>query len=355
MSISNIAFLEEDPTYNNPLHVGSGLQVAAGVEGRVLLSNELEADGSVGTSGLTDGTHYVYADLNEDGTYAGFGSTDVEPQVGLSKKSVSRIPVMSQNTDKGWVVESSSELAETYSTYLMYDGIKTTDANGWIATLTGDLWTGVHKEDLSPVAFTRVIVYPWYDPTSELQANFKDVVIEGSIDNLNWDTLANHTFNTWSQNIPQSVLLPSSDHVYYRIRVLTNYGWANAGSQKTEWLINPDFYNTSTHTHYGKYGNILKRVYIGEFDVAGGIVTKLINYQHGTTVTIPVNDGVNIGINSAYYLDKPYLGYCNSQARIYSGSKWARQGGYIVLGMGGMAYHLILLRDHLVCRQVALA
>lgn len=87
-----------------------------------------------------------------------------------------------------------------------------------------------------------------------------------------------------------------------------------------------DFYNTANHTHYDKDSNILKRVYLGEFKVTDGVVEKVINYQHGTTVTIPVNDGDNVTPNLTYYLDKPYLGYCTPTARIYYEDKWGKPG-----------------------------
>ena len=87
-----------------------------------------------------------------------------------------------------------------------------------------------------------------------------------------------------------------------------------------------DFYNISTHTHTDKDGSILKRVYIGEFEFVSIFWYKVVNYQHGTICTLPVNDGEDITSDSKYYVDRPFMGNCVSQVRIYHENKWGGAG-----------------------------
>ena len=87
-----------------------------------------------------------------------------------------------------------------------------------------------------------------------------------------------------------------------------------------------DFYNISSHTHIDKDGGVLRRVYIGELEFISEFVYKIVNYQHGTICTLPVNDGENITSDSKYYVDRPFMGNCVSQVRIYHENKWGEAG-----------------------------
>jgi hypothetical protein len=69
----------------NVVTVEAGLQVAYADNGRVQLSEELTSPQVVDLSPAADGTHYVYADIAEDGTFSGFGATAVAPEVGAEK------------------------------------------------------------------------------------------------------------------------------------------------------------------------------------------------------------------------------------------------------------------------------
>jgi hypothetical protein len=67
------------------LCVLSGLQVAYADGGNVYPSEVLAAPQSVDLSLAADGTHYVYADIAEDGTFSGFGHTPNKPMVGTER------------------------------------------------------------------------------------------------------------------------------------------------------------------------------------------------------------------------------------------------------------------------------
>jgi hypothetical protein len=69
----------------NVVTVEAGLQVAYADGGNVYPSEVLAAPQSVDISAAADGTHYVYADIAEDGAFSGFGHTDVAPEVGVER------------------------------------------------------------------------------------------------------------------------------------------------------------------------------------------------------------------------------------------------------------------------------
>ena len=98
------------------LTVQAGLQVAAGVAGKVVLSPELETDTELDITDAinqTDGTFYIYADVGTTGSMS-FGYTDIEPQVGLSRSVVKGdniVPIMtSATTPVGYIVSSNRPL-----------------------------------------------------------------------------------------------------------------------------------------------------------------------------------------------------------------------------------------------------
>ena len=327
--------LEVSTSGSSSLIVKSGLQVAAGVEGKVLLSNELESDTSLDISSAlaqTNGTFYIYADLDTSGSMS-FGYTENEPYVGLSNVKLSANilnPQDSNWTGSGvswsngnWVVVSNGH----YSSLTVNNSSDGSTTTYWESAGAIPTWVYVGNTIESNI-ITQVKIYPYtaYNP--------KNFIIQGANEIGSWVDLVTVTNKTdWTVGTPSIFNLPeNSDYNYIRIYITANTG----GSAYT--LINEiqligaqidrSFYNTSNQTHYDKSGNSISRVYLGEVSIASGAVTHVLNYQHSTTVTMPVNGGSNIGTNSKYFLDKPYLGYCTSQVRIYHESKWGKTGGF---------------------------
>jgi hypothetical protein len=70
---------------DNVVTVEAGLQVAYADNGRVQLSEELVSPQVVDLSSAVSGTHYIYADISEDGKFAGFGHTATKPMVGTER------------------------------------------------------------------------------------------------------------------------------------------------------------------------------------------------------------------------------------------------------------------------------
>ena len=342
--------LEISTTASSELVVHSGLQVSAGVDGVTVLSEELASDSSLDMSSKANGTHYIYANLNEDGTYAGFGSNDTEPQVGLNRFPSRVNEILASNTGVVDTAFASSVYGANEDVYKAVD-----NDNSYESSWMGDLkeafphYIGLYRSN--PI-LVKAISIDVVNGTASGNIAMKDFVVQGTNDTITGSGVSSTQdyatwvdieqfqsadyYNDYSLTVyPKQVFTLTQPQNYnaYRLKILNRWGTSSVGYTYTKIaelaLLGDnatDFYNTATHTHYGKDGNSISRVYLGECKIDSGVIVDIINYQHGTTVTMPVNAGVEIGVNSLYYLDKPFLGYCTSQARIYAEGKWGKTG-----------------------------
>jgi len=118
--------------------ITAGLQVAYADNGRVQLSEELTSPQTVDMSAAADGTHYVYADMAEDGTFSGFGHTANKPMVGTERSGAGDLynPVT--------VTHYNSSDAPIRRVYL-----------GWVEKVA-DVITDVHCYSLGSSAITPI-------------------------------------------------------------------------------------------------------------------------------------------------------------------------------------------------------
>ena len=334
--------IEINSSINTSLTIKAGLQVCAGFEGSVVLSKELPTDADIDMKDLPDGKHYIYADLN-DANNLSFGSKASIPVCGQQNPAQTQYyePRMTANTSNGWVATSSGIFSTSYPAYYAFNG---SAANEWISTngsftnFVGNAWLAIRM--VSKVAFP-VAGVKLFRKARNSDTYPRDFTIESSDDNWATFTVEKTVVNqpVWT-DAPVTVMFDEvSCKKAYRIHITKAIG-ANSTyvclGQMT--LIHPcenDFYNISNNTHYEYNSNVIKRVYIGEAVITSGILSSVINYQHGTTVTMPVNGGANIGINSIYYLGKPFLGYCTSVARIFKEGKWGKTGWSLWGSSGG--------------------
>ena len=323
------------------LIIQAGLQVAAGVEGRTVLSNELESDTVLDISSIcsqTSGTYYVYTDIDAAGDMS-FGYTGVEPIVGLARcsKQVNEILTISNVG----VIDTafSSNAYSNRESYLAFNNVHTNSNYGFYNDLNfngnEEPWiVGFYRE--TKVKVTGIRLFDGYQGQNR---NIKNFTIQGTNDLIsgngtsstqnavNWVVLDSFIGDQNAKGACQEFLFTSTQE-YKAYRLVATSQFENADYEPTifglEFIgIDGDFYNTSTHTHYDNYGNIIKRVYIGEFDISTG---RVLNYQHGMSVTLPVNDGEDITSDSKYYVDRPFMGNCVSQVRIYHENKWGGAG-----------------------------
>ena len=124
---------------------------------------------------------------------------------------------------------------------------------------------------------------------------------------------------SWAVNELKSFVLNTpATYKHYQIEVIAISSPLGVGASLSEFnlfgIVNTgDFYNTANHTHYDKDDNILSRVYIGEFEIEDSALVALINYQHGTCCTLPVNEGNNYDSREIPDIPNdrsPYRGSC---------------------------------------------
>ena len=316
--------LEVSTAGSATLIVKAGLQVAAGVDGRVLLSDELASDSSLSMTSGSDGTHYVYADVGTSGSMS-FGSTDVEPQVGLEHwmRFEPQIPSMTGATTDGYIADANTYSGLGYP-WRALDGSLGEAGNYWHSSGVLPAWLSIQLPTMKKVA-----KYSLAKIREALAAGARSWEFQGSIDGVAWKTLDTQT-DVGTDYTYTEFEVPVPAYYKYHRMYITEQNGSNAAIYALQLYTHEgfgaDFYNTADQTHYASDGNSISRVYIGECVISSGAIVDVISYQHGTTVTMPVNGGANIAVNSTYNIDRPYLGYCTSQARIYHESKWGKTG-----------------------------
>ncbi len=353
------------------LTVVAGLQVAAGVEGSTVLSNTLSADTTLDISAATDITsgtysYYIYADLdaNKDLT---FGVADKKPQVGLSPEYAISIvtPIMTANVCKDFTVAASSVGASSeYNPYEAFNRVAATKYNGWLSAANytksdgiymGEEYIRIYQTDLTQLTANKIRLCPYSEGSTmygrPYQFNIEAVAEDGTITVL----AAINEYNDWAVGEYLEIEFDTTTTTYLQIRVLKVYGGSYCAFSDIQWVYDEnnassefqgDFYDIAKQAHYDAYGNIIRRVYIGEIEFVDGVVDNVINYQHGTVCTLPVNDGNNIAVNSWYYSEKPYLGECNTTAEMYYENKWGDTGW--IYTNGGYGVNSTISEDTLI-------
>ncbi len=325
------------------LTIVSGLIVAAGVEGKVYVSDALAEDTTLDISNIvneTAGTGYIYADIASSGSPAlSFGYTEEIPIVGVTEARSGNCitPVMNANTSGGFIASGSSIGNTTY--YRYYEAFNknvNVQYDGWVSaanfvsnglTYDGDEYIRIERSDGTLMHVGGVRLCPYSESGKvygkPISWNVEGVDADGTVHVL--ATESKNTNLTAGQYYETTFTIGA--YRYLQIRVTETVSGSYCGFSDIQWLFgtNGDFYNTAKQSHYDKDGNILQRVYIGEFEIVDGILETLINYQHGTACTLPVNEG-KIAINSWYYPYKPYLSECYAIVEIYNEDRWGEPG-----------------------------
>ena len=326
------------------LTVQAGLQVAAGVAGKVVLSPELETDTELDITDAinqTDGTFYIYADVGTTGSMS-FGYTDIEPQVGLSRSVAiggNIVPIMtSATTPVGYIVSSNRPQEADFLPYKAFNRTAVDIHDCWY-TPQG---AGSTLEIELPEE-TAILMYSMRarNTPDSYNAHITQWNLRGSNTGVDgsWTVLDSQAGISWAVNELKSFVLNTpATYKHYQIEVIAISSPLGVGASLSEFNLfgivdTGDFYNTANHTHYDKDDNILSRVYIGEFEIEDSALAALINYQHGTCCTLPVNEGNNIlAGNNSYQMRSPYRGLCAVELLLYatlrfgSGDTWANPG-----------------------------
>ncbi len=333
------------------LTIVAGLQVAAGYEGQIYVSEALLEDKTLDIADLisgTDGTGWIYSDIGTDGSQS-FGYTENQPQVGIQKNDYSDfVPTLSANTDKGFIVSISSSYSTEYPPYKGYDGVITQNtgmitSSSAYSSLIGNESMYIELESGEAFETNGIMLMP-YAVSSVLYGMPANFTIDGSDDGgENWTNVFTATGITdWKVQTYKRFTWDKVSYKKYRINCTKLAFSTYFALTEIKWLqpLHGDFYNIAKQTHYDDDGNSLCRVYIGEVEVSDGVVENIINYQHGTICIIPVNDGEAITTQSIYYLNRCYPGLCTPTLKIYAESHWGSPGcfSYSGFSVGAFAY-----------------
>jgi hypothetical protein len=280
----------------NVVTVEAGLQVAYADGGRVQLSEELVSPQVVDLSAAADGTHHVYADIAEDGTFSGFGFTTQQPEVGHERS------IFSTQEDVTNVTTDTSPLRGDPN--ILVDGSLADYVHWGIKTPTV-VFSGVSGELKS---------FSIFSPRSQGQPP-KSWVIEGLKSGV-WEevgTGSTSSIDDWTEDrYIASTITSSVVYEQFRLRVTDSWG---AGCIFSDVLFSAlslkgDLYNPVTVTMYDTNDNPIRRVYLGWVEKFGGTITDVHCYSLGSSVTLPVNNGSPIAVNTQYTLLYPFQGSC---------------------------------------------
>ncbi len=333
----------------------AGLQVAAGYEGQVYVSQALAEDTTLDISDLVNassGTAWIYSDVGTDGSIS-FGYTRYKPQIGMQNNPYyDFVPKLSANTDQGYNVSQTT----VYSGYYAYQGYDDTmngsngaiTASGTYPSLIGDESYYIRREDNMSITTNGIVIYP-YVTGSTLCGQPIDFTIDGSNDSGDsWVNLVSVTgedrWEVETEHTGKGILYTWNDCDYplLRIHVTLIGSKTYCGLGELKWLrpSPSDFYNIATQSHYDKSGNAIRRVYIGSVYVLGGIIENVINYQQGTVHTSPINNGNTVGLTTVISQSSAFLGYCSLQLRMWQPnlSMWGDTFWSENFGQGARAY-----------------
>ncbi len=239
------------------------------------------------------------------------------------------IPItMTSDTTPSPFVASASSFYSGRNPFRAFNGtLNSTLETGWQQNNAGDTDPWIAIDLGSPIIVNKYAMYSNDSDASRTPISWE---LQGSNGNDEWETLdIREVSEPWdTSSVKYFVFYNNTAYRYLRLfHLVSNYpNYTNISELQFYSKTYPTIYNPATHTHYGEDGNVIERVYIGECIVASGVITDIVNYQHGTVVTLPVNYGLAIGVSQKHYLDKPFLGYCRAEVRIYHESQWGIPG-----------------------------
>jgi hypothetical protein len=324
----------------NVVTVEAGLQVAYADGGRVQLSEELVSPQVVDLSAAADGTHHVYADIAEDGTFSGFGHTDVAPQINTRELLSYPVPVAASSTAADRDIEFSVD-GNPATYWGAGAGSGAVVIGVWIEFTLPDSKSGV-KSIISTSSASYVGSAPSTADVEQLVGGvwtkvgelvYIDNTLRGSFDSVE----GNNT-----------VRLKAT-----AATVNSSYGWTISDIQVSD-LTAGDIYNISGVTMYDKDDNPIRRVYLGWVEKSGGAITDVHCYSLGSSVTVPVNDGGLVAKNTTVVEDLPYVFSRNSNAKaqVFAEGFWGNTGWvYSSNPEGGYGVKASSLKDSLYIRS----
>ena len=137
---------------------------------------------------------------------------------------ISIVPVMSSNSQNGYVVSASSVYGDSglHQPYTVFDGIIPSGGSETYGFATNNTVEGWLKIELP---YKKVVECIDICPYIVTNAGIKDFSFEGSNDDSEWDTLFTGVANSWVSGQYQKFSIDNEKaYKYYRLSFTTNYG-----------------------------------------------------------------------------------------------------------------------------------
>ncbi len=245
----------------NELTIVSGLQVAAGYEGQVYVSQALAEDIVLDVSDCTTSSEsvgHVYALIGTDGSISA-GITTAAPQVGLSPSyDISLItPVMTANSSGDFTAAGSSVASTTYYNYYeAFNRVVAVQYDGWLSAnnfvfnadsiYDGDEYIRISRTDLEALTANKVRLCPYSEGGTIYGKAYKfnleavdadeNITILKTVDNC----------NDWAAGEYLEFEFDTTSTVYLQIRVLQTYGYVSCGFSDIQWVYDESMLTESS-------------------------------------------------------------------------------------------------------------
>ncbi len=249
------------PSGTTEVTVAAGLQVAAGVNGQLVISETTASDIAVDVSDYTTGsetTGYVYADIGTGGTVS-IGLTSAAPQVGLSPSyDISIVtPVMTAAVSNDFTAVGSSVASTTYYNYYeAFNRVVAIQYDGWLSAnnfvfnadsiYDGDEYIRIFRTDLEELTVNKVRLCPYSEGGTIYGKAYKFNLEAVDADENITILKTVEGCNEWSSGEYLEFEFDTVKTVYLQIRVLQTYGYVSCGFSDIQWIYDESMLTESS-------------------------------------------------------------------------------------------------------------
>ncbi|MBL3582470.1 hypothetical protein [Oleidesulfovibrio alaskensis] len=311
--------------------VPAGLQVAYADGGCVRSSVVLPAYAVVDLTSAADGVCHIYADMAADGTFSGFGHTDIPPETGTSRGGADVIPAFSGYTLAGWgTVSADSESDPLYAAWKAFNRTAA-DSNDFWGSGRNDGTGWLRMVFTAPRTVVGYMLVPRSGGTNSWMPKAWKVKYGGT-DTPDTTAQVVSGFVFPGQGIAgKSVFMLDAPVTAASIEIEVTASADPAGLVGLAMfvpLFAGDFFDTAAGVMHDCTGAPVRRVYLGRVEKNGGTVRTVHSYGAGTVAVIPVNAGEPVAKNSAVIENLPFPYACGMTAepQLHAEGFWGKAG-----------------------------
>jgi hypothetical protein len=311
--------------------VPAGLQVAYADGGCVRSSVVLPADAVVDLTSAADGVCHIYADMAADGTFSGFGHTDIPPETGTSRGGADVIPAFSGYTLAGWgTVSADSESDPLYAAWKAFNRT-VADSNDFWGSGRNDGTGWLRMVFTAPRTVVGYMLVPRSGGTNSWMPKAWKVKYGGA-DTPDTTAQVVSGFVFPGQGIAgKSVFMLDAPVTAASIEIEVTASADPAGLVGLAMfvpLFAGDFFDTAAGVMHDCTGAPVRRVYLGRAEKNGGVIRAVHSYGAGAVTVIPVNAGEPVEKNSAVIenLPFPYARGMTAEPQLHAEGFWGKAG-----------------------------